>query len=156
MFWCYENVSIFEIFPARYLPQFGAFLHWSCQKHPFHLLEQTPLLQLADQGHYILAGSSTNKELYWHIIMCFLKGLCKVGQIQKKSELTMEDGGWVQVSRGIFVCFGKSSQNIYFGVVCHVYSVCINSTLSKVVSHYDVSVLSMLKCSTHNLCLEMT
>ena len=56
----------------------------------------------------------------------------------------MEVGGWVQVSPGIF--FRKSSQNssksvlIICGVVYHMYSVC---TFIKVVSYYDLSVLSM-------------
>ena len=45
----------------------------------------------------------------------------------QKTEFTMEVGGRVQVSR---ICFGKSSQNsskpvLIFGVVYHVYSVCI-------------------------------
>ena len=37
------------------------------------------------------------------------KGLCKEKKFQK-SEITMEVGGWVQVSLRIFF-FGKSSQN---------------------------------------------
>ena len=71
-----------------------------------------------------------------------LRGFAKNFFFQK-SEITMEVGGWVQVSR-IFLC-GKLSQNspepvLIFGVVYHVYSVC---TLLKVVGYYDLSDLSM-------------
>ena len=61
----------------------------------------------------------------------------------------MEVGGWVQVSLGIFVC-GKSSQNSPKPVlVCtdilEQYTMCILFvyTLLKVVSYFDLSVLSM-------------
>ena len=56
----------------------------------------------------------------------------------------MEMGGLVQVSLGIFVC-GKSSQNSCKPVLIFWSSVCILSvyTLLKVVSYYDLSVLSM-------------
>ena len=57
----------------------------------------------------------------------------------------MEVGGWIQVSLGIV--FGKSSQNgskrvlIFFSSIPYVF--CLY-TLLKVVSYYDLSVLSML------------
>ena len=63
----------------------------------------------------------------------------------KKSELTMEVGGWVQVSLGIFVC-GKASQHspkpvrIFWSSIPCVFCLYI-CTLLKVVSHYDLSVL---------------
>ena len=49
------------------------------------------------------------------------KGLCKEKKFQK-SEITMEVGGWVQVSLGIFVCVENRpktalNQYWYFGVV---------------------------------------
>ena len=57
----------------------------------------------------------------------------------------MEVGGWVQVSIGIF--FGKSSQNISKPVLIFWDSIpcvfCLYSTLLKVVSYCDLSVLSM-------------
>ena len=47
----------------------------------------------------------------------------------QKSEITMEVGGWVQVSLGIFVVEDHPkialNQYSYFGVVYHMYSVCI-------------------------------
>ena len=61
----------------------------------------------------------------------------------------MEVGGWVHVSLG-FCLFGKSSQNsaktstdiLDYYTMC-IHSVCIYSTLIKVVGYYDLSVLSM-------------
>ena len=70
------------------------------------------------------------------------KGLCKVKKF-KKSEITMEVGGWVQVSLGFFLenCPKIAlNQNLDFGIVYHVYSV---YTLLKMVGYYDLSVLSM-------------
>ena len=65
----------------------------------------------------------------------------------QKSEITMEVGGWVQVSLGIFFLENHPkippNQYRYFGVVYHMYSVCIYCTLLKVVSYYDSSALSM-------------
>ena len=72
-----------------------------------------------------------------------------------KSEITMEVGGWVQVSLRIFFGGGKSSKNspkpvlIFWSslCVCVVYlSMCSLSVyiLLKVVGYYDLSVLSML------------
>ena len=58
----------------------------------------------------------------------------------------MEEGGWVQVSLGMF--FGKSSQNsskpvvIFWSSIPYVFCLYIPCTL-KVVSYYDMSVLSM-------------
>ena len=56
----------------------------------------------------------------------------------------MELGGWVQVSLGIFFVENHPkialNQCKYFGLVYHVYSVCI---LLKVLGYYDLSVLSM-------------
>ena len=47
----------------------------------------------------------------------------------KKSEITMEVGGWVQVTFGIFFMENHPkialNQYGYFGVVYHMYSVCI-------------------------------
>ena len=42
-----------------------------------------------------------------YLLFSLTYGLCK----EKKHEITMEVGGWVQVSLGILFCFGKSSQN---------------------------------------------
>ncbi len=57
----------------------------------------------------------------------------------------MEVGGWVQVSLGFLFLENHPkiplNQYRYFGVVYHVYSVCI--TLLKVVSYHDLRVLSM-------------
>ena len=54
----------------------------------------------------------------------------------------MEVGGWVQVSLGIFLVENQPKTNTdFFGVVHHVYSVCIS--LLKIVGYYDLSVLSM-------------
>ena len=55
-------------------------------------------------------------------------------------------GGWVQFSLGLFLENRPKialNQYCYFGVVYHVYYVCILYTLSNVVSYYDFSVLSM-------------
>ena len=60
---------------------------------------------------------------------------------RKKSEITMEVGGWVQVSLGIFL--GKSSQNSSKPVQIFGSSIPYVYTLLKVVSYYDLSVLSM-------------
>ena len=67
---------------------------------------------------------------------------------EKKIEITMEVGGRVQVSLGIFVfCFGKSSQNspkpvlIFWSSIPCVF--CLYIILLKVVGYYDLSVLSM-------------
>ena len=76
-------------------------------------------------------------------ILCL--GTCKV-MFPQKSELTMEVGGWGQVSLGIF--FWKSSQNspkpvlIFWNSIPYV---CIMPvyTLLKVISYHDLSVLSM-------------
>ena len=54
------------------------------------------------------------------------------------SENTMEVGGWVQVSIGIF--FGKSSQNSPKPVV--IFCLYIYALL-KVLGYYDLSLLSM-------------
>ena len=56
----------------------------------------------------------------------------------------MEVGGWVQVSLGFFLNLPKIALNqyYYFGVVYHVYSVCMYILL-KVVGYNDLSVLSM-------------
>ena len=58
----------------------------------------------------------------------------------------MEVGGWVQVSLWIFFLENHPkialNQYRYFGVVYHMYSVCIYCTLLKVVNYYDLSVLS--------------
>ena len=58
-----------------------------------------------------------------------LSGLCKVKFFLKKSELTMEVGGWVQVSHGNFF-IGKSSQNspipvliFWSSIIYHLYSI---------------------------------
>ena len=51
-------------------------------------------------------------------------------------------GGWVQVSLGIFFC-GKSSQNSSKPVLIFWNSILSVYTLIKVVSYYDLSVLSM-------------
>ena len=57
-----------------------------------------------------------------------------LGAVQRifffKSEIPMEVGGWVQVSLGIFIFlenYPKIARNQYwyFGVVYHLYSVCI-------------------------------
>ena len=54
--------------------------------------------------------------------------------------------GGVQVSLGIFVCFGKLSRNIpkpaliFWSSIPRVFCLC---TLPKVVGYYDLSVLSM-------------
>ena len=53
------------------------------------------------------------------------KGLCKE---KKNPEITMEVGGWVEVSHGIVlenVTKIALNQYCYFGVVYHMYSVCI-------------------------------
>ena len=59
----------------------------------------------------------------------------------------MEVGGWVQVSLGIFVVVGKSSQNspkpvLIFWSSIHVFILSVYTWL-KVVGYYDLSVLSM-------------
>ena len=62
----------------------------------------------------------------------------------EKSEITMEVGGWVQVSL-VFLC-GKSSKNspkpvlIFWSSISCVF--CLY-TLLKFVGYYDLSVLSM-------------
>ena len=56
----------------------------------------------------------------------------------------MEVDGWVQVSLGMFVSFGKSSQNSPKPVLIFWSSIpCVFCLLLKVVSYYDLSVLSM-------------
>ena len=70
----------------------------------------------------------------------------------KKRKIRVDYGsGWVQVSLGIF--FGKiipiPKPVLIFGVVYHVNYVCIYSTLLKVVSYYDLSVLSMSVMGFH-------
>ena len=68
-----------------------------------------------------------------------IMGLCKEKN-SKKSEITMEVGGWVQISLGILFCFENHpkialNQYRYFGVV-GLHHLCILSvyTLLKVVS----------------------
>ena len=72
-------------------------------------------------------------------------GLCK-GKKLKKSENTMEVGGWVQVTLGFLCVENQSSQNSSKPVQIFWSSIplCILSvyTLLKVVSYYDLSVLS--------------
>ena len=59
-------------------------------------------------------------------------------------------GGWVQVLLGFFCLENRTkialNQYSYFLVVYHVYSVCIY----KVVSYYDLNVLSMSVMGFHN------
>ena len=62
----------------------------------------------------------------------------------------MEVGGWVQFSLEILFLCGKSSQNspkpvlIFWNSIPCVFCLYIPRTLLKVVSYYDLSVLSML------------
>ena len=50
------------------------------------------------------------EALPWSHVEINIKGLCKEFFLQK-SEITMEVGGWVQVSLGFLCVCGKSSQN---------------------------------------------
>ena len=53
---------------------------------------------------------------------------CAKTKNSKKSEIIMEVGGWVQISLGIFLENHPKialNQYRYFGVVHHMYSVCI-------------------------------
>ena len=68
-----------------------------------------------------------------------IKGLCKEKKFLQKSEITMEVGRWVQVSLGFFL--GKSSQKTSKPV--QMFWSSIPCVLWKVVSYYDLSVLSM-------------
>ena len=99
------------------------------------------------------------EDLQWKVaIIALYKLLSKwktfqiwldLGAVQRKfqkSENTMEMGEWVQVSLGFFV--GKLSQNSSKPVQIRwssmPYVLCLyNYTLLKVVSFYDLSVLSM-------------
>ena len=74
------------------------------------------------------------------------KGLCKEF-FPQKPEITMEVGGWVQVSLGFFL-FGKSSQNspnpvLIFWITPISIPCVFCLTLIKVVGYYDLSDLSM-------------
>ena len=71
-----------------------------------------------------------------------VRGFAKKEKIPK-IQITIEVGGWVQVSLGIFF-LGKSSQNNPKPILMF-WTMCILSvyTLLKVVSYYDLSVLSM-------------
>ena len=64
----------------------------------------------------------------------------------QKSEITMEVGGWVQVSLGILFA-GKSSPNspklVFWSSIPCVFCLYKLYTLLKAVGYYDLSVLSM-------------
>ena len=73
------------------------------------------------------------------VLAIAFRGLAKKQKFQK-SEITMEVGGWVQVSLGICIFF-KSSQNSPKPVL--IFWSSIPCMLLKVVGYYDLSVMSM-------------
>ena len=88
-------------------------------------------------------ASSIESRLFYHWVAA-VRGCAKKNKFQK-SEITTEVGGWVQVSLGFLFCW-KSSRNsskpvqIFWSSIPYVF--CLN-TLLKVVSYYNLSVLSM-------------
>ena len=101
-------------------------------------LSQPPIVAL-------VSGISWSCNLAW--------GICKVN-ILENSELTMEVGGWVQVSLGKTI-IGKSSQNSSILVLIYWSTMCILFvyTLLKIVSYYDLSVLSMSAMGLKKVCI---